>query len=407
MYNIFVLSNGLKIAYEKISYARSFSAGVWVLSGSRFERKGGMSHFIEHMLFKGTKTKTARDIAEMMDATGGQLNAYTTREYTVFYSITVADKRREALELLADMIKNSVFRESDIELEKNVVTEEIAMYEDSPEDLVFDLLEEHAFSGSGLGKSITGTRESVRSVTRDEILEHMGSFYVPENMVLSVAGNFDEKELIALAEEYFGDIPERPGEMGETFKPKFHTGKDVLEKDIEQANIAVGYEGAGYLSEIKYPLLVLNNAFGGGMSSRLFQKIREESALAYSVYTSVASYSDTGIYTIYAGLSEENLDMTQSLIELETKKLLNEGLTDAEIERAKEQIRGSVILSGEGVSSHMSALGKGILLTGTVREEAEILKKIDDVTRSDVAAAANAIFGSGKCFTQIVKGKNK
>ena len=200
MYNIKVLSNGLKIAYEKLPYARSFSAGVWVLSGSRFERKGGMSHFIEHMLFKGTKTKSARDIAETMDLTGGQLNAYTTREYTVYYSVTVAEKRKESLELLADMIKNSVFRESDIELEKNVVVEEIAMYEDSPEDLAFDLLEEHAFSGSGLGKSITGTRESVRSVTRDEILEHMGSYYVPSNMVLAVAGNFDEEELISLAE---------------------------------------------------------------------------------------------------------------------------------------------------------------------------------------------------------------
>ena len=407
MYNIKVLSNGLKIAYERLPYARSFSAGVWVLSGSRFERKGGMSHFIEHMLFKGTKTKSARDIAETMDLTGGQLNAYTTREYTVYYSVTVAEKRKESLELLADMIKNSVFRESDIELEKNVVVEEIAMYEDSPEDLAFDLLEEHAFSGSGLGKSITGTRESVRSVTRDEILEHMGSYYVPSNMVLAVAGNFDEEELISLAEEYFGDIPDRPAETGETIKPVFHTGGGILEKDIEQANIAVGYESAGYESEMKYPILVLNNAFGGGMSSRLFQKIREESGLAYSVYTSVASYSDTGIYIIYAGLSDNNLDMTLSLIEYETKRLLDGGLSDAEIERAKEQIRGSVILGGEGVGSHMSALGKGILLTGKVREEDEILKKIDAVTKSDVAAAAEALFGADKSYTQIVRGKSR
>ena len=187
----------------------------------------------------------------------------------------------------------------------------------------------------------------------------------------------------------------------------FHTGGGILEKDIEQANIAVGYESAGYESEMKYPILVLNNAFGGGMSSRLFQKIREESGLAYSVYTSVASYSDTGIYIIYAGLSDNNLDMTLSLIEYETKRLLDGGLTDAEIERAKEQIRGSVILGGEGVGSHMSALGKGILLTGKVREEDEILKKIDAVTKSDVAAAAEALFGSDKSYTQIVRGKSR
>lgn len=407
MYKILVLSNGLKIAYEKMPYARSVSAGVWVLSGSRRERIGGMSHFIEHMLFKGTKTKTAREIAETMDSTGGQLNAYTTREYTVYYSVTVADKIKASLELLSDMVKNSVFRESDIELEKNVVTEEIAMYEDSPEDLVFDLLEEHAFEGNGLGRSITGTRESVRSVTRDGILEHMGSFYVPSNMVLSVAGNFDEAELLALANEYFGDIEPRQAENGKSVTPEFHTGENTVEKDIEQANIAIGFEGPGYVSELKYPLLVLNNAFGGGMSSRLFQKIREESGLAYSVYTSIASYSDIGVYSIYAGLSEDNLEKTREIINFETERLLKEGLTDSEIERAKEQIRGSVILSGEGVGSHMSALGKGILLTGRVREEEEILRKVEAVTKGDVLSAANAIFGEGKSFTQIVKGKSK
>lgn len=407
MYNIKVLSNGLKIAYEKLTYARSVSAGVWVLSGSRCERTGGISHFIEHMLFKGTKTKTARQIAETMDLTGGQLNAYTTREYTVYYSVTVADKLKESLELLGDMIKNSVFRESDIELEKNVVTEEIAMYEDSPEDLVFDLLEEHAFLDNGLGKSITGTRESVRSITRDGILEHMGSFYVPSNMVLSVAGNFSEDELLALAEKYFGDIESRPAEIGEIIKPEFHTGENILEKDIEQANLAIGFEGPGCMSELRYPLLVLNNAFGGGMSSRLFQKIREESGLAYSVYTSIATYKDTGIYTVYAGLSDENLEKTREIINLEIERLLSEGLTDAEIERAKEQIRGSVILGGEGVGSHMSALGKGILLTGKVREEEEILKKVESVTGDDVISAAGKIFGSGRSFTQIVKGRTK
>ena len=305
------------------------------------------------------------------------------------------------------MIKNSVFRESDIELEKNVVTEEIAMYEDSPEDLVFDLLEEHAFLDNGLGKSITGTRESVRSITRDGILEHMGSFYVPSNMVLSVAGNFSEDELLALAEKYFGDIESRPAEIGEIIKPEFHTGENILEKDIEQANLAIGFEGPGCMSELRYPLLVLNNAFGGGMSSRLFQKIREESGLAYSVYTSIATYKDTGIYTVYAGLSDENLEKTREIINLEIERLLSEGLTDAEIERAKEQIRGSVILGGEGVGSHMSALGKGILLTGKVREEEEILKKVESVTGDDVISAAGKIFGSGRSFTQIVKGRTK
>lgn len=405
MYELKVLSNGLKIAYEKMPYARSVSAGVWVLSGSRTEKVGGMSHFIEHMLFKGTKTKSARTIAEKMDLTGGQLNAYTTREYTVYYSVTVADKMGEALELLSDMIKNSAFAEKDIELEKNVVIEEIAMYEDSPEDLVFDLLEENAFKGNSLGKSITGTRESVRSITRDAILEHMHDFYTPENMVLAVAGNFDEDELFTLASEFFGDMQKREAKQSLIVKPCFNTGRDVVKKDIEQTNISVGFPGFGYDNEARYPLIVLNNAFGGGMSSRLFQKIREEAALAYSVYTSVASYRDTGIYSIYAALTPENLERTEKIIANEIANLTENGLTEQEIIRAKEQITGSVILGGEGVGAHMSALGKGILLSGRVRSEDETIEKIRAVTSEDILLTARKIFGDGKNFTQIVTAK--
>lgn len=403
MYKIKVLSNGLKVVYERMPYARSVSAGVWVLSGSRCEKIGGMSHFIEHMLFKGTKTKTARRIAELTDNTGGQLNAYTTREYTAFYSVTVADKLQETLELLSDMIKNSVFEPKDIELEKNVVTEEISMYEDSPEDLVFDLLEEHAFRGNSLGRSITGSRESVRAIKRSDIIEHMKLFYTPGNMVLSVAGCIDEERLLALAEEYFGDMAPSDKKTEQIVTPEFFSGSDTVIKDIEQANVAIGFKGYGYDNNLKYPFIVLNNALGGGMSSRLFQKIREESGLAYSVYTSAASYKDIGIYSIYAGLAPENLEKTVEIIHSELSAVVQNGLSEDEICRAKEQIRGSVILSGESVSSHMNVLGKGMLLSGRVREEDELLEKISAVTADDVLLSARAVFGDGKCFTQIVK----
>lgn len=403
MYKIKVLSNGLKVVYERMPYARSASAGVWVLSGSRCEKIGGMSHFIEHMLFKGTKTKSARRIAELTDNTGGQLNAYTTREYTAFYSVTVADKLQETLELLSDMIKNSVFEPKDIELEKNVVTEEISMYEDSPEDLVFDLLEEHAFRGNSLGRSITGSRESVKAIKRSDIIEHMKLFYTPGNMVLSVAGCLDEESLLALAEEYFGDMAPSDKMAGQIVTPQFFSGSDTVIKDIEQANVAIGFEGYGYDNSLKYPFIVLNNALGGGMSSRLFQKIREESGLAYSVYTSAASYKDIGIYSIYAGLAPENLEKTVEIIHEELSSLVQNGLSEDEISRAKEQIRGSVILSGESVSSHMNTMGKGMLLSGRVREEDELLEKISAVTAEDILLSARAIFGDGKCFTQIVK----
>lgn len=405
MIQIKTLSNNLKIAYERLPHARSVSAGVWVLSGSRFEDISGMSHFIEHMLFKGTKTKTAREIAEKMDLTGGQLNAYTTREYTSYYALTVDKSLSEALEVLSDMVINSRFSENDIELEKNVVLEEIAMYEDSPEDLVFDLLEEHAFAGNTLGRSITGTRESVKSITRNSIMEHMEKFYSPSNMVLSVAGNFCEDELLLCADKYFGDMKDSGLTVPKAIKPLFATGENTTVKDIEQANLAIGYECFGYDDDRRYPVIILNNAFGSSMSSRLFQRIREEEGLAYSVYSSLGSYKDIGLFSIYAGLKSENLEKTEKIIKEETEKLISSGLTEEEILRAKKQIAGSLILSAESVSSHMSSMGKGILLNGKVKSETEILEKVEAVTSEDVLKAAQTIFGEGKCFKEIVKGK--
>ncbi len=405
MIEIKTLSNNLKIAYERLPHARSVSAGVWVLSGSRFEDISGMSHFIEHMLFKGTKTKSAREIAEKMDLTGGQLNAYTTREYTSYYALTVDNSLGDALEILSDMVKNSRFSESDIELEKNVVLEEIAMYEDSPEDLVFDLLEEHAFNGNTLGRSITGTRESVKSITKNSIIEHMEKFYVPSNMVLSVAGNFDENELLSYADMYFGDMKDFDNSLPVAVKPVFTMGENTTIKEIEQANLAIGYECFGYDDDRRYPLIILNNAFGSSMSSRLFQRVREDEGLAYSVYTSLASYKDIGLFSIYAGLKAENLEKTERIIKEETEKLLKSGLTEEEILRAKKQIAGSLVLSGESVSSHMSSMGKGILLNGKVKNEEEILKKVEAVTPSDIIIAAETVFGDEKYFKEIVKGK--
>lgn len=407
MYKTKVLSNNLKVVYERIPHARSVSAGVWVLSGSRYERISGMSHFIEHMLFKGTKTKTARQVAEKTDRCGGQLNAYTTREYTAFYSLTPADSLEDSLELLSDMINNSVFSEKDIALEKNVVLEEIAMYEDSPEDLVFDLLEEHAFFGNTLGRSITGTKESVNSITREDIIEHMESFYTPGNMILAVAGSFDEDRLLEMSEKYFGTAIDRPIGAAIIKKPEFFTGSDTVIKDIEQANIAVGFESFGYDNDERYPLIILNNALGGGMSSRLFQKIREESGLAYSVYTSVSNYRDTGIFAVYAGLAEKNLDNTLDIIKEELKMLVKEGLTEEETERAKEQVAGSLILSGESVSTHMSSLGRGMLLSGEIKDEDYLLSKIRAVTAEDVKRTAQIIFGGQKSYTQIVRGNKE
>ncbi len=402
MYKVNILPNGLTVVYEHLPYARSVSAGVWVLSGSRFEKISGMSHFIEHMLFKGTTTKSARQIAERMDAVGGQLNAYTTREYTNFYSLTRPEHLPNALELISDMVCHARFDEADIAMEKNVVEEEIAMYEDSPEDLVFDLLEEHAFFGHPLGRGICGTRESVRALSRQDILAHMEAFYTPANMVLSVAGAFDEGALLALSEQYFGAMSPGQSARPADAPPRFFSGEHTQTKDIEQSNLAWGFESCGAQAPERYALLVLSNAFGGGMSSRLFQKIREEAGLAYSVYTSLAAYRDIGLFSVYAALKENNRPRVLSIIDEEIKRLKRDNLTNDEIDRAKEQLIGGIVLSGEATSSHMASLGKGMLLRGRVIEEEEALRHIRAVTADDISLAAAAVFGRDG-FLQVVR----
>ncbi|MDP4133702.1 MAG: pitrilysin family protein [Bacillota bacterium] len=405
MYKTNTLSNGLKIAYENIPYARSVSAGVWVLSGSRYEKISGMSHFIEHMFFKGTKTKTAKEIAQSMDSTGGQLNAFTTREYTCFYAHTVADKLAASFEILSDMLLNSKLSSEDIELEKRVVIEEIAMYEDSPEDLTFDLLLNNAWKDQPLGRNIAGTKESVASFTREDILEHINGFYVPEKMLISVAGLINEDEVLSLSNQYFGKMEKRVPLITENKKPIFNAGSHRAKKDIEQANIAFGFESFDMQSEKKYPLAVMNYMFGGGMSSRLFQSIREKEGLAYSIYSSVESYKDAGMFSIYAGLNRENLEKTRDLIKKEIDLLLKEGISDEELYRSKEQIKGSIILGHESVGSKMNTIGKGLILLGKVQSEEEIISKIDEVNLKDVQNVIEEIFASGRFFEEIVTGQ--
>ena len=235
--------------------------------------------------------------------------------------------------------------------------------------------------------------------------EHMEKFYAPSNMVLSVAGNFNEEELLTCAEKYFGNMKDSYCTFPEAVKPTFAKGENTTVKEIEQANLAIGYECFGYDDDRRYPLIILNNAFGSSMSSRLFQRIREDEGLAYSVYTSLGSYKDIGLFSIYAGLKAENLKKTEKIIKEETERLLKSGLTEEEILRAKKQIAGSLILSGESVSSHMSSIGKGILLNGKVKSEEEILKKVEEATPEDILTVAELVFSGEKYFKEIVKGK--
>ena len=289
----FVLKNGVRVVCEYIPYVRSVTLGIWVKTGSRNEnvRNNGVSHFIEHMLFKGTDKRSAAEIAESIDNIGGQLNAFTGKECTCYYAKTLDEHLDIAMDVLSDMLTNSTFTKKDIALEKRVILEEIGMYEDSPEELVHDILSETVWDGSAIGYPILGTAKSLRGINQETIKEYMKDRYTPGNMVISVAGNFDESKLEDMLETYFnsgipGDETENNVENVD-FRPEVK----VREKDTEQVHICIGFEGIKNGDDALYPLLAVNNIFGGGMSSRLFQKIREKKGLVYSIYSMMQDYS--------------------------------------------------------------------------------------------------------------------
>lgn len=405
MYNRATLKNGIRVIYEYIPYVKSVSVGVWVGVGSRYETpaNSGISHFIEHMLFKGTKKRSAKDIAEEMDFYGGQINAFTSKEYTCFYTKTLDTHLDLSVDLLSDMYYNSVFNPQDIETERKVIIEEINMYEDSPEDLVHDLLIEKAWDGDPLAMPISGTVESVSGITRDMILSYMDKFYTPQNTVIAVAGSFDEEKLIPLLEEKFNVL--RPSYNLSPFSiPEFKGGIYKKQKNIEQAHIAIGFCGLPSKDKDIFPLAVINNILGGSMSSRLFQTIREEKGLAYSVYSYSASYKGCGLYTIYAGLNPDKVDLVCELIINEVQKLVKDGISDYELKKGKEQLKGNYILSLESISSRMSALGKSEVMGERCRTPEEVLALIDSVDEEYANRIIKNIFDAPSC-TAIVSPK--
>jgi predicted Zn-dependent peptidase len=404
MHRKFTLKNGVRVVYERIPYVRSVSAGIWVRTGSRNEnsKNNGISHFVEHMLFKGTRERSAAQIAECIDNIGGQLNAFTGKECTCFYARTLDEHIEIALDLLSDMFFNSVFDKKDIALEKRVILEEISMYEDSPEELVHDLLSETVWGGSSIGKPILGTKSSLRNINRQMIAEYMDERYNQPNTVIAVAGNFDESRLEALLEKYFGAWAPKNGKAQEFQHVEFRPEKGIKEKDTEQVHICLGFDGIKYGDDDIYPLLAVNNILGGGMSSRLYQKIREEKGLVYAIYSYPTTYTDTGLFTIYAGMKPENLKEVIKLIETEIGSIRKKGITQAELERVREQMKGNYILGLESTSSRMNSIGKSELLRGYIYTQDEILEKISSITMDDIDRIIRRIFDTDRKGVSIV-----
>ena len=394
MYEKKTLPNGVRILTEHVPGVRSVSLGIWVGTGSRSEKpgEGGAAHFIEHMVFKGTQNRSARDIAEEMDLAGGQLNAFTSKECTCFYAKVTDDELPLAVDILSDLALRPVFDAGELEKERGVVLEEIAMVEDTPEDLVHDLLSEAQYTGS-LSRPILGTADLIRGYGRDALQGYWARHYTPENMVVAIAGNYDWDAFVSLVQRYFTPFAAARGDARAAQAQAFTPGRLAREKDTEQTHICLGFPGVPSDSDELYALSVLGNALGGGMSSRLFQRIREELGLAYSVYTYSSSYQGLGSFCVYAGTTPDNAPTVLSELQSQLDLLLRDGLTDKEFKSAKAQLRGGFLLGLESSGGRMQALGRGHLLMGRVRTPEETLSRIEAVTPDAVMELARRLLG--------------
>ena len=406
MFEIATLTNGVRIALETIPFVRSVSFGIWVQNGSRHEtaENNGISHFIEHMLFKGTERRTAKQIADEMDAIGGQLNAYTTKEHTCYHARVLDTHLEKAVDVLADMFFHSAFAPAEIERERNVILEEIAMYEDTPEDLAHDNLQYTVWSGSALGRPVLGTENSISAFTQDTFRDYMKHNYRPENTVIAIAGNFDRDKVMALFEATFTAFPEAPAYAAHACPIVYRPGTVAVPKDVEQLHMCIGFPGISIGSDDVYVMAALNTYFGGGMSSRLFQTLREENGLVYSIYSYNESYSEAGLFNIYAALNPSQAKAAMALIRKEIARLFTDKMTEAELEKTKEQLKSSYLLSLESSSSRMSSIGRSTLFLNRILSPDDLVRRIDDINLDRVYELAGRIFDPAQISLSVAGG---
>jgi len=399
LYRKLILDNGVRLVTERIPTLKSVTVGMWVNAGSRDETpaQAGYSHFIEHMFFKGTETRSATDISREIDALGGEMNAFTTRETTTFYVKVLDQHLPKALELLSDLFHRSRFGSKEIEKEKQVVLEEIRMVQDDPEDLVQELHTSLMMGRHPLSRPILGQEATISQVKREDLRKYIDIHYRPQEMILAVAGNFDQRQLEKMMARMFGTF--RPTENGEPRKrwpPEIHAGTVIKRKALEQVHLSVGLKGIRAGHKDRYAAYVLNSVLGGSVSSRLFQEVREKRGLAYSIYSFLSGYSDGGTITIYAGTRASEVERVLDLIRREIRKMGARGVERAELRRTKDQMKGSLMLSLESSHSRMNKLAKDELIAGSHTTMAEMIAEIDAITASQVARVARELFEPGR-----------
>ena len=393
MYRKTTLANGLRIVSESIPYMSSVSLGIFAGTGSRHETPAeqGVSHFIEHLMFKGTHRRSAKDIAEMVDDVGGQLNAATDRENTCYYIKVLPEHLSLGMDILSDMLLNSKFADVDVEKERQVVLEEISLYEDSPDELIHDLHMNSLWPGHALGRNILGTRETIAAMNRQAIIDYRMRHYVPDNLVIAAAGNLTHEQLVELSQLYWADVSGKSQTVVD-LTPTFVAARLLQEKDIEQMHVCLGTPGVAHDSPQYYASHVLNTILGGGVSSRLFQSIREDRGLAYSVCSYPSSFRDTGLMTIYAGVSPEN---SREVIEI-TNAILSDirlnGVRPDEIKRAKEQLKAGLMFSMESSASRMSRVGRAEISSREYLSPEKLAAKVDAVSLEQLFELAQPLY---------------
>lgn len=390
------LDNGIRVVTEYIPHVRSVTIGFWFKTGSRDEDidYNGVSHFIEHMIFKGTKTRSARQIAETIDASGGQLNAFTSKEHTCFYARVLDDHMELAVEILSDMVLNSEFSQTELEKEKCVILEEIHSYEDTPDELVHDMFAEAALTGHVLGKGILGNAATISRLTRDQLLDYMHTHYTADNLVVAAAGNVLHDQVVETVARYLSSFGGRSTTGAFLNSEVAHSHDLVRYKDSELIHMCIGSHGYNRNCPQQYAIFVLDMAIGGGMSSRLFQELREERGLVYNVYSYHTLFQDVGLLATYTGCSPQNLHTVLDIMRAEFADIEANGIKSDELHRAKEQLKGSLMLSLESTANRMSRLAKAELFQEPLYSPDEMIEKINAVRPEDVQQVAGRLLNS-------------
>lgn len=393
LYQKIVLHNGIRIVTEKIPYLRSVSIGIWINSGSRDEedKNSGISHFLEHLAFKGTEKRSARQIAFEMDSIGGQIDAFTSREYTCYSAKVLDEHLPVAIDLLSDILLNSTLKPADIDKERQVILEEIKFVEDNPADYIYDLLYQSVWSSHPLGRSILGSPESIEGIDRSKLINHLDNHYTPKNIIIAVAGNIDEGRLKELLEKAFGSLNKNASSSREA-PPEIKRNFIIKERELEQVHFCLGTKGLRSADENRFEGYLLNTILGGSMSSRLFQKIREDYGLAYSIHSFISPYADTGLLGIYAGTSAEFFEKVLKMSLEEFKLLMTVKVSGDELKKAKEQLKGNLMLSLESSSSRMNQLAKQEMYFERFFSLDEIINEIERVTEEKIQRLANRLF---------------